>query len=93
MVIVERPVPDEDLSRMAALFNVDRVNRLPEGYLDNVSLHFPDECGRHKMLDLLGDFYLTGCRMKCRIVAEKSGHRINTVVARIVRNMIKNANN
>lgn len=93
VVIVERPVPDEDLSRMAALFNVDRVNRLPEGYLDNVSLHFPDECGRHKMLDLLGDFYLTGCRMKCRIVAEKSGHRINTAVARIVRNMIKNANN
>ena len=89
IVIVEHPVPDEDLARMSALFNVDKVDRLPEGYLDNVRLHFPDECARHKMLDLLGDFFLIGCRIKGHVVAQKSGHKINTAVARIVRERMK----
>ena len=75
---------------MAALFNVGKVDVLPEGYLNNVSLHFPDECGRHKLLDLIGDFTLIGTRIKGRVVADKSGHKINTAVARIVREMVKN---
>ena len=90
IVIVEHPVSDETLERMAALFNVGKVDVLPEGYLNNVSLHFPDECGRHKLLDLIGDFTLIGTRIKGRVVADKSGHKINTAVARIVREMIKN---
>ncbi|HIZ85584.1 MAG TPA: UDP-3-O-acyl-N-acetylglucosamine deacetylase [Candidatus Coprenecus stercoravium] len=85
IVIVERPVPEEDLARMASLFNVDKVDRLPEGYLDNVRLHFPDECARHKMLDLIGDFSLVGRRIKGHVVAGKSGHKINTTVAGILR--------
>ena len=92
IVIVERPVSEETLERMAALFNVDRVGVLPDGYLNNVKLHFPDECGRHKLLDLIGDFSLIGTRIRGRIVADKSGHKINTTVARIVREMIKNEN-
>lgn len=90
IVIVEHPVSDETLERMAALFNVGKVDVLPEGYLNNVSLHFPDECGRHKLLDLIGDFTLIGTRIKGRVVADKSGHKINTAVARIVREMVKN---
>lgn len=89
VVIVEHPVPEEDLARMAALFNVEKVDRLPDGYLDNVKLHFPDECARHKLLDLIGDFSLIGYRIKGKITADKSGHKINTTVARIVREMIK----
>lgn len=89
IVIVERPVSDETLERMAALFNVGRVDVLPEGYLDNVRLHFPDECGRHKLLDLIGDFSLIGARIRGRVVADRSGHKINTAVARIVREMMK----
>lgn len=92
LVIVEHPVPEEDLARMSALFNVDKVDRLPEGYLNNVKMHFPDECVRHKMLDLLGDLSLIGCRIKGHVIAEKSGHRINTLVARIVRERIINGN-
>lgn len=90
IVIVERPVSDETLERMAALFNVEKVGVLPEGYLDNVQLHFPDECARHKLLDLLGDFSLIGSRIRGRVVADRSGHKINTTVARIVREMVKN---
>lgn len=90
LVIVEHPVPEETLSRMAALFNVDKVDRLPEGYLDNVKLHYANECARHKLLDLIGDFSLIGMRIKGKVIADKSGHRINTAMARIVRDKIKN---
>lgn len=94
LVIVEHPVPEEDLARMAALFNVDKVDRLPEGYLDNVRLHFPDECARHKLLDLIGDFSLVGRHIKGHVIADKSGHRINTAVARIMREeILRNGNN
>lgn len=85
VVIVEHPVPQEDLARMAALFNVEKVERVPEGYLDNVKLHFDNECARHKLLDLLGDFALVGMRLKGHVTATRSGHRINTDVARILR--------
>ena len=94
LVIVEHPVPEEDLARMAALFNVEKVDRLPEGYLDNVCLHFPNECARHKLLDLLGDFSLVGRRIKGHVTADKSGHRINTAVAQIMRReILRNGNN
>jgi len=38
---------------------------------------FPDEPVRHKILDLVGDLYLLGMPIKGRIVAMKSGHKLN----------------
>jgi UDP-3-O-[3-hydroxymyristoyl] N-acetylglucosamine deacetylase/3-hydroxyacyl-[acyl-carrier-protein] dehydratase len=43
----------------------------------SVPLRFPDECVRHKILDLLGDLYLAGADLQARIVAVKSGHAAN----------------
>lgn len=40
-------------------------------------LRFPDEFVRHKILDLLGDLMLLGCRFVGRIHARKSGHGLN----------------
>ncbi|MHB8969993.1 MAG: UDP-3-O-acyl-N-acetylglucosamine deacetylase [Pirellulaceae bacterium] len=41
------------------------------------SLRFPDECVRHKTLDLVGDLALAGCDIQGRITAFRSGHRLN----------------
>jgi UDP-3-O-[3-hydroxymyristoyl] N-acetylglucosamine deacetylase/3-hydroxyacyl-[acyl-carrier-protein] dehydratase len=41
------------------------------------SYRFPDECARHKALDLIGDLALVGRRLSGRIVAYKSGHSLN----------------
>ena len=46
------------------------------GPIDN-QLRYPDECARHKLLDVIGDLALTGCQIVGRIVAHKSGHRLN----------------
>lgn len=59
------------------------------GYMDNPVLHFPDECGRHKLLDLLGDFRLAGGYMNVRITAFKPGHPINTKAAKAIRALLK----
>jgi UDP-3-O-[3-hydroxymyristoyl] N-acetylglucosamine deacetylase/3-hydroxyacyl-[acyl-carrier-protein] dehydratase len=46
------------------------------------SFRFPDECVRHKIVDLIGDLSLVGRRIKGRIVAYKSGHNLNQAMAK-----------
>jgi UDP-3-O-[3-hydroxymyristoyl] N-acetylglucosamine deacetylase/3-hydroxyacyl-[acyl-carrier-protein] dehydratase len=41
------------------------------------SYRFPDECVRHKIVDLIGDLTLVGRALKGRIVSYKSGHSLN----------------
>ena len=55
------------------------------GYLNNLQLHFPNECGRHKLLDLIGDLRLAGGYLKAKVTAFKPGHTINTRAAVAVR--------
>ena len=45
------------------------------------SFRFPDECVRHKIVDLIGDISLVGRRITGRIVAYKSGHTLNQKLA------------
>jgi UDP-3-O-[3-hydroxymyristoyl] N-acetylglucosamine deacetylase/3-hydroxyacyl-[acyl-carrier-protein] dehydratase len=51
------------------------------GPIDN-SFRFPDECARHKALDILGDLYLVGRPLRGRIVGYKSGHALNHLLAK-----------
>jgi UDP-3-O-acyl N-acetylglucosamine deacetylase len=51
----------------------------------NTTLRFPEELARHKILDIIGDFYLLGRPIRGRITAQKTGHTDN---AKMV-NMIK----
>ncbi len=52
------------------------------GYMSSRPLLFPNECARHKLLDVLGDFALAGRAMKAHIYAKKPGHTINTQIIR-----------
>ena len=51
------------------------------GPVDN-ELRFPDEPVRHKVLDLIGDLYLLGRPLKARIVAIRSGHKLNLALVK-----------
>ena len=46
------------------------------------SFRFPNECVRHKIVDLIGDLALVGRPVRGRIVAYKSGHALNQELAR-----------
>ena len=51
---------------------------LDDTSLLNGPLRFPDEYGRHKALDLIGDLALVGRPLQARIVARKAGHSLHT---------------
>lgn len=84
IVIVENPVNQEVLNKMESIFNVSNLEVSQSGYLNNLQLHFKNECARHKLLDIIGDFTLIGAPLKAKIIANKSGHHINTIVAQMV---------
>lgn len=44
----------------------------------NGPLRFPDEFGRHKALDLIGDLALAGLPLLARVEAHKAGHALHT---------------
>jgi len=51
----------------------------------NGPLRFPDEFGRHKALDLIGDLALTGLPLLARVEAYKAGHALHTqLVSRLL---------
>lgn len=89
IVIVDRPVPQAELDRLADIFKTEKLERVPEGYLNNLSLRFPNECARHKLLDIIGDFSLVGYPLKAKIIAHKSGHKANTSAVRLLREAAK----
>ena len=53
----------------------------PDGPIEN-SLRFPDECVRHKILDIIGDLALLGRPLIGRIHARRSGHALNHALVR-----------
>ena len=85
IVIVEHPVTKEQVQNMSELFNIPALEVREDGYLSNLVLRFPNECARHKLLDLIGDLRLAGGFLKAKVTAEKSGHGINTTAAKKIR--------
>jgi UDP-3-O-[3-hydroxymyristoyl] N-acetylglucosamine deacetylase len=58
---------------------------LDENNIMNGPLRFPDEFGRHKALDLIGDLALIGRPLKARVEAHKAGHALHTqIVTRLL---------
>jgi UDP-3-O-[3-hydroxymyristoyl] N-acetylglucosamine deacetylase len=48
------------------------------------ALRFPDECVRHKVVDLLGDLALLGRPLAARVVVERGGHRLHHALVRAI---------
>ena len=56
-----------------------------QGVMNPGGLRFPDECCRHKALDLIGDLALIGRPLLGNVIAERAGHAMHTaLVARIM---------
>ena len=47
-------------------------------------LRYPDECVRHKTLDVIGDLMLAHCDILGRITAYRSGHQLNAELVRVL---------
>lgn len=55
----------------AVVIGLDRIHNKEK------KLRFPDEFARHKALDLLGDLYLLGSRLRAHVTAVRPGHGHN----------------
>ena len=82
IVVVDKPVASWRMRRLAGILNKELPEVLQPGFLAEGGLRFPDECARHKMLDLIGDIRLCGGIPRFRIEAYKAGHTLNTAAAR-----------
>ena len=89
IVIVEQEATEEQLKWVSQLFSLPDLHVTDDGYLNNLKLNFPDECGRHKLLDLIGDLRLVGGFLNARVTAFKPGHALNTRMAKLLRSKIK----
>lgn len=58
--------------------SIDNAIVLDDDSVMNGPLRFPDEFGRHKALDLIGDLALVGHPLKANVVAHKAGHALHT---------------
>lgn len=85
IVFVEKPLEEHTLQKLAKAFNRPDVKVLKQGILDNVSLRFPNEPARHKLLDVIGDLALLGAPLKAHVIAKRPGHLANTQFAGIIR--------
>ncbi len=89
IVYVDKEITPETEEKLKKAFNKESVNIRPNGILDNLTLHHPNEAARHKLLDVIGDLTLVGTKLKAKIIANKPGHLINTQFAKKLNKQIK----
>ena len=56
-----------------------------EKIINSTPLRFPDECVRHKILDIIGDFYLLGRMLRGHVNANMTGHTENVALVKKLR--------
>ena len=90
IVYVDKELSPETMEKLRVAFNKDHIAVKPNGILDNLTLHHPNEAARHKLLDVLGDLALVGTRIRGKVIANKPGHFVNTQFAKKLSKIIKN---
>ncbi|MFY7963497.1 MAG: 3-hydroxyacyl-ACP dehydratase FabZ, partial [Chitinophagaceae bacterium] len=89
IVVVDKPITEAEMARLAKAFKRDKIEVKSEGYLNNLELRFPNEPARHKLLDVIGDLALIGYPIKSRIIANRPGHSTNVEFAKKIKQYIK----
>lgn len=89
IVYVDKEISEETFERLKIAFGKDNISVKPNGILDNLILHYPNEAARHKLLDVIGDLALIGTRIRGKVIANKPGHFVNTQFAKKMAKIIK----
>ena len=82
IVYVDKELTPETADKLKKAFGKDDVSIRPNGILDNLTLNYPNEAARHKLLDVIGDLALVGVKLKGKVIANKPGHFVNTQFAK-----------
>ncbi len=89
IVYVDKELSNDTMKKLQKAFGKQDISVKPNGILDNLNLHYPNEAARHKLLDIIGDLALIGTRIRGKVIANKPGHFVNTQFAKKMANIIK----
>lgn len=89
IVYVDKEISSSTMENLKKAFGKDEITVKPNGILDNLTLHYPNEAARHKLLDVVGDLSLIGTRIQGKVIANKPGHYVNTQFAKKLAKIIK----
>jgi UDP-3-O-[3-hydroxymyristoyl] N-acetylglucosamine deacetylase / 3-hydroxyacyl-[acyl-carrier-protein] dehydratase len=89
IVYVDKEISPKTMESLKKAFGKDEITVKSNGILDNLTLHYPNEAARHKLLDIVGDLALIGCRIQGKVIANKPGHFVNTQFAKKMSKIIK----
>jgi UDP-3-O-[3-hydroxymyristoyl] N-acetylglucosamine deacetylase/3-hydroxyacyl-[acyl-carrier-protein] dehydratase len=89
IVYVDKELSKTTMEKLKIAFNKDDIKVKSNGILDNLTLHYPNEAARHKLLDVIGDLSLAGIRLRGKVIANKPGHYVNTKFAKKLSDIIK----
>ena len=89
IVYVDKELSPSTMDKLRTAFGKDSISVKPNGILDNLTLHYPNEAARHKLLDVVGDLALVGTRIRGKVIANKPGHHVNTQFAKKLSKIIK----
>jgi UDP-3-O-[3-hydroxymyristoyl] N-acetylglucosamine deacetylase/3-hydroxyacyl-[acyl-carrier-protein] dehydratase len=89
IVYVDKEISEKTMTNLKIAFGKESISVKPNGILDNLTLHYPNEAARHKLLDVIGDLALIGTRIQGKIIANKPGHYVNTQFAKKMAKIIK----
>ena len=89
IVYVDKEISEKTMNSLKVAFGKDEISVKPNGILDNLTLHYPNEAARHKLLDVIGDLSLIGTRIQGKVIANKPGHFVNTQFAKKMAKIIK----
>jgi UDP-3-O-[3-hydroxymyristoyl] N-acetylglucosamine deacetylase/3-hydroxyacyl-[acyl-carrier-protein] dehydratase len=89
IVYVDKEISPKTMENLKVAFGKESISVKPNGILDNLTLHYPNEAARHKLLDVIGDLALVGTWIKGKVIANKPGHFVNTQFAKKLSKIIK----
>jgi UDP-3-O-[3-hydroxymyristoyl] N-acetylglucosamine deacetylase / 3-hydroxyacyl-[acyl-carrier-protein] dehydratase len=77
-----KPLLDKGLIRGGSLETAIVIRG--DSLMSKEPLRYPDEFVRHKILDIIGDLFLAGCRLRGHIIAVKPGHAANSELTKAI---------
>jgi len=89
IVYVDKEISENTMKKLEKAFDKKKLSVKPNGILDNLTLHHPNEAARHKLLDVIGDLALVGTPIRGKVIANKPGHFVNTQFAKKLAKIIK----
>ncbi len=85
IVFSHKDFSQERVKKLANHFNVDDDIIVDNGILNGLTLNYPNEPARHKLLDLIGDLFLLRMPVKGKIIAKRPGHTGNIAFAKYLK--------